>query len=43
MWAKLNEKFGTNRPWHTLNPMEQQAVMQAINTILTIIHHGQSS
>lgn len=38
MWEKLNEKFNTNRHWHSLDPMEQMAVMQAINAILSIIH-----
>lgn len=38
MWEKLNQKFNVNRPWSSLDPMEQMAVMQAVNAILSIIH-----
>ena len=38
MWVKLQAKFGVNRPWGSLHPMEQQQVIQAINIILGVLH-----
>lgn len=36
-WAKVAAKFGDNRNWHQLNPMEQQMVIQGINMILQVV------
>lgn len=36
-WSKVAEKFGDNRTWQQLNPMEQQMVLQGINMILQVV------
>ena len=36
-WTKVAAKFGDNRTWHQLNPMEQQMVIQGINMILQVV------
>lgn len=36
-WAKVAAKFGDNRTWYQLNPMEQQMVIQGINMILQVV------
>jgi hypothetical protein len=36
-WIGLATKFGDNRNWHQLNPMEQQMFIQGINMILQVI------
>lgn len=36
-WVKVAAKFGDNRNWHQLNPMEQQMVIQGINMILQVV------
>lgn len=38
MWAALNQKFNTNRQWHSLDMVEQMSIVQAVNAILSIIH-----
>lgn len=40
MWEAMNTKFGTNRAWSTLHPMEQHSVIAAINQLLSILHKG---
>jgi hypothetical protein len=36
-WAKVAAKFGDNRTWYQLNPMEQITIIQAINAILNVL------
>jgi hypothetical protein len=36
-WSKVAAKFGDNRTWHQLNPMEQQMIIQGINMILQVV------
>ena len=36
-WTVVAAKFGDNRIWHQLNPMEQQMVIQGINMILQVV------
>ena len=36
-WSKVAAKFGDNRTWHQLNPMEQMQVIQGINMILQVV------
>lgn len=36
-WTGVATRFGDNRTWHQLNPMEQQMVIQGINMILQVV------
>jgi hypothetical protein len=36
-WSAVAAKFGDNRNWHQLNPMEQQMIIQGINMILQVV------
>lgn len=36
-WTKVAAKFGENRTWHQLKPVEQQMVIQGINMILQVV------
>lgn len=36
-WTAVAAKFGDNRTWYQLNPMEQQMVIQGINMILQVV------
>ena len=33
-WNAVCAKFGVNKPWNSLHPMQQQQVVQAINIII---------
>jgi len=36
-WQAVAAKFGDNRTWYQLNPMEQQMIIQGINMILQVV------
>lgn len=36
-WTAVAAKFGDNRNWHQLKPIEQQTVIQGINMILHVL------
>ena len=37
-YAAIAAKFGVQRKYHDLHPMEQMQLVQAINMILQVIH-----
>ena len=37
-YAAVASKFGVQRKWHDLHPMEQMQIVQAINMILQVVH-----